>query len=67
MGSDDEEFFVSTPVLKYLKKKNVDYNIVTIQKKKNISIINMFIRILHDYLRENKPITDSMIYHFLRT
>jgi hypothetical protein len=41
---DEEAAFVSQPVLKYSKKKNADYYVVTEQRHNNLSIVSMFIR-----------------------
>jgi hypothetical protein len=53
-------------VLEYLKKKGVDYYVVTEQRHNNLAIVDQFIRTLRDYLRKNKPMTDSKINQFLK-
>jgi hypothetical protein len=54
-------------VLKYLKKKDADYYIVTEQRHNNLSIIGRFIRTPCDWMRENKPISNPKIIKFIKT
>jgi mannitol-1-phosphate/altronate dehydrogenase len=51
--SDEEALFISKPAFKDLDKKNTDYSIVTEQRYNNLSIIDRFIRITHDWMRKN--------------
>jgi hypothetical protein len=52
LESDEEASFVSKPVLKYLDKKNVGYEMVTEQRHNNLSIIDRFIRTFRDWMRK---------------
>jgi hypothetical protein len=50
-----------------VKEKGADDSIAREQMHNNFSIIDRFIRALRDYLRKNKPITDSKINPILKT
>jgi hypothetical protein len=57
LESDEEAAFVAKSVLKYLKKKDIDYYVVTEQRNNNISIIDRFIRTLPDWMLGNNQWT----------
>jgi hypothetical protein len=40
LESNEEAAFVSKPVLKYLKKKNMNYYVVTEQRHNNLTIVD---------------------------
>jgi hypothetical protein len=53
-------------MLKYLKKKRIDYYMIIEQRYNNMSIVDRFIRILLDTMMENKPISNANISRLLR-
>jgi hypothetical protein len=50
--SDEKATFFSKSELKYLKKKDIEYDVITEQRHNNLSVINRFIRTIHDWMRK---------------
>jgi hypothetical protein len=65
LESDEEKSFVSSEILSYLKKKNVDYYIITEQQHQSLALIDRFIRTNRDYIKNNEPADDSKIIRFV--
>jgi hypothetical protein len=67
LESDEENSFLSSDVLKILKKKKIDYYVIKEQQHQTLGIIDHFIRIMRDYLQKNEPADNSKINGFVNS
>jgi hypothetical protein len=66
LESDEEKSFVLSAIHDYLKKKKVDYYVITEQQHQSLGIIDIFIITMSDYQKKNEPADDSKITRFIK-
>jgi hypothetical protein len=67
LESDEEEPFISSDVINYLKKDKIDYYVITEQQHQTLGIIDRFIRTMPHFLKKTEPADNSKIKSFTQT